>query len=111
MSLEFKGIDSAGFGGFSMTDQILYNLKFFIDWGFLHHGAYNFYLFNADSFFTNDEAVLKAWLYDPRYPVNTVFDGIGKEWVWESGVSVASGTIPPFRVSGVYVMEILHHVE
>jgi hypothetical protein len=31
MSLTFKGIPSGGFGGYSLTDEILYNVKFWLD--------------------------------------------------------------------------------
>ena len=40
VALTFKGIDDAGFGGYAFTDQLLYNLKWWIDHGLLHHGAY-----------------------------------------------------------------------
>lgn len=97
--LTFKGIDSAGFGGLDLTDQLLYNLKFWIDWGLLHHGAFSIYRINDFSFYNDTEDKLIP-VYDERFGNGHVWTGVGPEWVWESGV-VASE--PPFRVSGVYV--------
>ena len=36
-----------------------------------------------------------------------VWNGFGREWIWESGVTVAE---PPFRVSGVYISSEFHPV-
>lgn len=102
MSLTFKGVEEAGFGGYSLTDQLLYNLKGWIDWNLLHHGAYNTYILDQDSYFSNDESTLHP-VPDGRLPDRTVYEGVGREWAWESGVSVPSGATVPFRVSGVYV--------
>ncbi len=51
MSLSFKGISDGGFGGYELTDQLSYNLKWFIDWNLLNHGAYGIYLY--DEVFNN----------------------------------------------------------
>lgn len=66
MSLTFKGIDSAGYGGYSLTDQLLYNLKFFIDWNLLNNGAYGIYLYDSESWFDDDESQLHL-VNDERY--------------------------------------------
>jgi len=101
-ALEFKGIEDAGYGGYSLTDQLLYNLKGWIDWALLHHGAYNIYTQGQDSYFANEESTLYN-VPDGRLPDRTVYNGVGREWAWESGVSVPGGATAPFRVSGVYV--------
>lgn len=99
MSLEFKGIDQAGFGGFDLTDTILLNMKFWLDWGLLHHGAYGIYRLNDESYYSDSEDKLNS-IYDERFGNGRVWNGVGREWVWESGVNIVN---PPFRVSGVYV--------
>jgi hypothetical protein len=102
MSLIFKGVEEGGYGGYSLTDQLLYNLKGWIDWALLHHGAYNIYTLSQDSYFANDESVLYP-VPDGRLPDRTVYNGVGREWVWETDAIVPSGAAEPFRVSGVYV--------
>jgi len=102
MAFNFKGINEGGFAGYELTDQIQLNLMFWIEWGLLNNGAYNFYLSGQDSFFANNESILHP-VIDERFPDRTVFDGVGREWVWESGVIPFSGNDAPFRVSGVYV--------
>lgn len=117
MALTFKGTNLGGFAGYELTDQLLYNLKFFIDWALLHNGGFNIYTVGQDSFLSNDESNLVS-ARDERYLDNMVWEGVGREWVWESGVSVPSGDTAPFRVSGVYVDGIFytpsqypHHVD
>ncbi len=103
MSLIFKGVGIGGYAGFELTDQLLYNIRAWIDWGLLHHGGYNFYLFDQDSYFAENESKLHS-VIDERYPTNCVWEGIGSAgWIWESGVTPMSGGITPFRVSGVYI--------
>jgi len=107
MSFDFRGIASGGFGGYELTDQLLYNLKFFLEWGLLNNGAYTSYQFNSSSFYDLDEAKLHS-VIDERYPDGQVWEGIGPEWVWETGVTPPSGGTAPFRVSGVYINNIFY---
>lgn len=102
MALTFKGISEGGYGGFELTDQLLYNLKFFIDWNLLNKGAYGIYEYNSESWYDDDESKLHL-VPDERYEEGRVWEGIGRSWVWESGVFLSSGAINPFRVSGVYI--------
>jgi len=102
MSFEFKGITAFGLGGYELTDQIAYNLKFFLDQGFVEHGGFGIYQLDSESFFDDDEEVLHP-VKDERFVEGIVWEGAGREWVWESGLNVPSGAIEPFRVSGVHV--------
>jgi hypothetical protein len=102
MALTFKGINEGGFGGYELTDQLLYNTKWFLDWGLLNRGAYSIYKYDSESYYDDDEAQLHV-VPDERYEEGRVWEGAGREWVWESGVSLGSGAIDPFRVSGVYI--------
>ncbi len=109
MSLKFKGINIGGFGGYELTDQILYNVKWWLDWGFINSGAFGIFQrgFGGVSFYDTTEAELHV-VPDERYEAGRVWEGAGREWVWESGVTVPSGEIEPFRVSGVYVNDTFH---
>ncbi len=107
MSTEWKGIGIEGFAGYELTDQLLYNLKWWLDWGFVNHGAYEVYYYDSESFYDDDESKLHPVL-DERYEEGRVWEGAGREWVWESGISVPSGGIEPFRVSGVYIDGIFY---
>jgi hypothetical protein len=101
-ALNFKGINEGGFGGYELTDQLLYNLKWFLDWNFLNNGAFNIYEYDSESWYDEDESQLHL-VPDERYEQGRVWEGAGREWVWESGVSLGSGAVDPFRVSGVYI--------
>lgn len=101
MSIYFKGIN--GFGQYELTDQILYSFKFWLDHNFLDHGAFDVFQRNASgSYYDNTESQLHS-VEDERYEQGRVWEGAGREWVWESGIVVPSGEIEPFRVSGVYI--------
>jgi len=99
MGINFKGIESPGVAGYSLTDQILYSLKFWIDHNLIVHGGFDIYRVGQDSFLANDEANLH-YVPDERYPDRTVFEGVGRGFIWEQ-----SGSIPAevFRISGVYI--------
>lgn len=100
MGLRFSGIDSHGYAGYDFTDQLQYNFKFWLDWNLLHYGAYNLYYYDSESYYNDDESRLHL-IDDGRYNYGRVWEGVGQEWVWESGVSVSGDA--PFRVSGVYI--------
>lgn len=101
-ALNFKGTNSGGFGGYELTDHLQYNLKWFIDWNLLNRGAYGIYEYDSASWYDDDESQLHL-VPDERYEEGRVWEGAGREWVWESGVLLGSGAIDPFRVSGVYI--------
>jgi len=100
MALTFKGIEDTGFGGYSLTDQLLFNIKNWINWGLLHHGAFESVMLDDVSFYADDESILKPSPHD-TFVEGIVWEGAGREWVWESGVVVPSGMVEPFRVSGI----------
>ncbi len=100
MALVFKGIEDSGYGGYSLTDQLLYNLKFWVDWNLLNHGAYGIYEYDSESYYSDEESRLHV-VPDERYEQGKVWEMVGGELVWESGVSLGSGDANPFRVSGI----------
>jgi len=107
MSLNFKGIGDGGFGGYELTDQLQYNIKWFLDWGLLNNGAYSIYEYDSSSWYSDDESKLHP-VVDERYEEGKVWEGAGRQWVWESGVSLGAGAANPFRVSGVYVNDVFY---
>jgi len=109
MSLNFKGIGNEGFGGYTLTDQLLYNTKWFLDWNFLNNGAYSIYEYDSSSWYNDNEAKLHS-VVDERYENGRVWEGVGRSFVWESGVSLGDA-VNPFRVSGVYVDGDFHSID
>ncbi len=107
MGINFKGANLGGFGGYELTDQLLYNIKWWIDWGVLNNGAFGIFQRGQDSFYDTTEAELHS-VPDERFVEGTIWEGAGREWVWESGISVTSGEIQPFRVSGIYFNGTFH---
>lgn len=99
MSLTFKGINSGGFAGYDLTSHLERNVKWWFDWALLHQGAFGVVRRNSANALNPAEARLSP-VHDERYLDGQVWNGFGREWVWESGVSLVE---PPFRVSGVYV--------
>jgi len=105
--LSFVGLGSGGFGGYELTDQMLYNIKWWIDWGFANGGAFETFLLDDISAYDTDESDLMPVL-DERYEEGRVWEGAGQSWVWESGIQVPSGETTPFRVSGVEINGTFH---
>jgi len=108
MPFSFKSV-GPGFAGYEFTDTLFYNIKFFLDNGFLEAGGYENVTRGVSSFFNVDDSVLRP-VFDERYNVGRVYNGLGKSWVWESGINVPSGAVPPFRPSGVWVDNIFHSI-
>ena len=106
MPFSFKAI-GPGFAGYEFTDTIFYNLKFFLDNGFIEAGGYENVQRGVASYFNTDDSILRP-VFDERYNIRRVFNGLGKSWVWESGVSVPSGAVTPIRPSGVWVDNVFH---
>lgn len=107
MSLRFRGIEAAGFGGYSMSDQLLQNLKWYTDWNLVCNGGFSIYEYSSASWYDDDESKLHP-VADERYGEGRVWEASTREFVWESGISFGSGSADPFRVSGVYVNGDFH---
>lgn len=100
MATNLKGINIGGFGGYELTDILNRNLKMWLDWGLGIAGAIGTASFATSGYLgANPECFLKI-REDERYESGRVWDGMGKEWVWESGLAT--------RVSGVYINGDFH---
>jgi len=98
---EFKNINS-------ISEDLLLNilesnLKSLLDWGFLQIGAwFDATIPSSGTIFTNTNPRCQLLLTeDPSYNLGQVWQGIRKDWVWESGACYSSGN--PISISGIYI--------
>lgn len=97
----FKGINS-------ISEDLLLNIlesnfKLFFDWSFLQIGGwFNATINNSGTIYgsTNPPAQLLL-TDDPSYTIGQVWQGIRKEWIWESGISYSGNS--PINISGLYI--------
>ncbi len=77
------------------------NFKLFLDWAFLNIGGwFDASISNNTIYGTNQPAKL-ILVDDPSYTYGRVWQGIRKDWVWESGISFNNSS--PTNISGVYI--------
>ena len=105
---------SATFDEYKLTHQLKYNFKFWLDHNLCEQGAFFNVTIPTIGWQGFDESRLMP-VNDPRHtePDGTfcvsgamIWEGRGKEWVWESGlVNVPS---QPIEVSGVFVNGTFH---
>jgi hypothetical protein len=77
------------------------NFKTYFDWAFLNIGAwFDVALDNQTIFGTTNHAKL-LYVEDPSYDDGSVWQGIRKDWVWETGV--IHNEISPINISGIYL--------
>lgn len=105
MGQEFKG--SVNFNEYKTTHQLKYNFKFWLDHNLAEQGAFFNVNLGTLGWQDDDESRLMP-VDDPRFtePDGSfcesgafIWEGRGKEWVWESGLSVGNSIL----VSGVYI--------
>lgn len=102
-------------GVYSITEDLLLNIveanfKTFFDWAFLNIRA--FFDVEIDEYTIYDQTYSAAQLkpyHDEVYQDGQVWQGMRKDWVWETGCFLPSGTCTtlscqiPIEISGVYV--------
>lgn len=98
---KFKGVSS-------ISQDLLINIlesnfKMFFDWSFLNIGAW--FDANRDQYkLYNPSANAPSTMIladDPSYDAGQVWQGIRKDWVWESGIECFDNE--PIAISGIYV--------
>lgn len=96
--MSLKG--TKNFYDYDITPIVAYNVREWLNYGLLEKGAFTVVKFNLPtSGYCNLQRV-----QDERFGGSgRVFEGLGPSWVWENDVSVPSGMIQPFQVSGVYI--------
>lgn len=97
----FKGVNS-------ISEDLLLNIlesnfKMFFDWSFLNIGAwFDSTIPNNATIYGSANPPAKLLLCDdPSYTLGQVWQGMRKEWVWESGVNYSGNS--PINISGLYV--------
>lgn len=100
-SNSFKSINS-------ITEELLLNnlennFKMFFDWSFLKIGGwFDSTITNTTTIYGNANPPAKLILVDdPSYNAGQVWQGIRKDWVWESGISYNNTS--PINISGLYL--------
>lgn len=100
-NIGFKGINSISEDLF--LNILESNFKMFFDWSFLQIGGwFDSKIANNNTIYGNTNPPAKLLLTDdPSYTLGQVWQGIRKEWVWESGISYANSS--PINISGIYL--------
>lgn len=99
---EFRG--ASHFGEPLLINLLEHNLKSWIDWSLLRIGAWENVTTGTSGSYGGSFSTLHA-VNDKSYTSGTVFQGIRKDWLWESGVNYVSptgGTFNPLPVQ-IYV--------
>jgi hypothetical protein len=74
------------------------NIKHFLDWSFVNIGGFINIQNNTSGLYGSNFNTLKS-VNDPSIPVSRVWEGIRKDWIYESGISFGSST--PISISGI----------
>lgn len=100
-NIGFKGINN-------ISEDLLLNIlesnfKTFLDWSFLKIGAwFDSTISNSGTIYGSLNPPAKLLLVDdPSYTLGQVWQGIRKDWVWESGI--VSQNNSPIIISGIYL--------
>lgn len=84
------------------------NFKMFFDWAFLNIGGwFDVNIPQSSIYGTNSHSKLLLTI-DPSYDDGQVWQGIRKEWIWETGVIFNSGS--PIDISGIYVDSVFDSI-
>lgn len=84
------------------------NFKMFLDWAFLNIGAWFDASIPQSGFYGVNSHYKLLPVIDPSYDDGQVWQGIRKDWVWETGVIYNSGS--PINISGVYIDNIFNSI-
>jgi hypothetical protein len=82
-----------------LLTEIETNLKYYLDWGFLGVGGWTDINIPQTGIGGSEQSTLK-YTVDPSYNNGQVFQGLRKDWVWETGVGYSG---QPIQITGVEV--------
>lgn len=91
----------ANIGNSLLMNELESNMKLYMDWSLLKIGAYYNITLPTSGYYGGDFSVLRPFT-DQYYSSGTVWQGIRKDWVWETGVCRPAEE-QPIQISGVYV--------
>jgi hypothetical protein len=77
------------------------NFKTYLDWAFLNIGAWFSVSVNSSGLYGTNSHSQLILAEDPSYDVGEAWQGIRKDWVWETGV--VFNNISPTNISGIYI--------
>lgn len=106
---KFSGV--TGVGQHLLMSQIENNVKSFLDWGFLHIGAFINVSRAQSNIYGNPPSLLKP-TEDPNYATGRVWQTMRKDWVWETGITYTKGaaTVTPILITGIYINNIFYPI-
>jgi len=91
------------YGDSKLMSQLEVNLKTYYDWAHLAIGAWTDVVMPTSGAYGGDFSDLRL-VDDPSYTAGTVWEGVRKDWVWETGVNYLGATGDgPYNPSGVSV--------
>jgi hypothetical protein len=81
----------------SITEDFLLNIvesnfKYFLDWSFLHIGAWINVVEDQSSIYGGHPRSKMSHVEDPSYDTGTVWQGFRKDWVWEHPITYYNNT-------------------
>lgn len=98
-NIVFKGVDS-------ISQDLLLNIleanfKMYLDWAFLNIGGWFDANINTNTLYGVNQHSKLLPVNDPSYQDGRVWQGIRKDWVWETGITFNSSS--PLSISSVVV--------
>lgn len=94
----FKHVSNIG--DTRLMNALEVNLKVFTDWALLRIGAFYNVVLPTSGWYGGDFSVLKP-VHEKTFTDGQIWQGIRKDWVWESGVNYSLGS--PVRITGVII--------
>jgi hypothetical protein len=77
------------------------NFKMYLDWAFLHIGAWFDVSINNNTIYGVNKPSKLLLVDDPSFPSGSVWQGIRKDWVWETGTFYNNAS--PVSISSIQV--------
>ena len=99
-NLSFKGVSHIGED--LLLNDLELNMKVWLDYSFMHLGAWFDVSIPTSGAYGGDFATLK-FISDRSYTDGQVWEGVRKDWVWETGINYTGEdgitSYDPFQVS------------
>lgn len=96
---KFKGINNISQD--LLLNILEVNFKMYLDWAFLHIGAWFDVNINQNTLYGNNQHARLLLVNDPAYIDGRVWQGIRRDWVWEKNVDYNSTS--PIEITGISV--------
>ena len=100
--------DKRNFYDYSISDILGQNLKELFIFGLIEKGAFTVAEFANPN--TSGMTLLQRSFDESLGGEGRIYEGLGPSWIWQTLVSVPSGFVQPFQVSGVYIDKVFHPI-